>query len=274
MKVTLFKNPLRPLLLILAFVCCFDVFGKVTIASWNLQNFGTNKKDWVIDLMAQSLKDFDVVAIQEINTGPSGSQAVGKLVAALNRTGNKWSYSISEITTSGNRQEKERYAFLWKAAGIKLQGKPYLASKLSDEICREPFIGVFKKDDLVFTLVNIHAIPKKKQPETELKYLKSMSELYPGNNFIFLGDFNCPESHTVFSPLKKLAFMPALKGQKTTLKQQCKNGECLASAYDNIFYSALKFTKITSNIVPFYTKIQWNMARFVSDHIPVFVELE
>lgn len=271
---TLFKKSFKFFLFPVAFLCCFNVFGKVTVASWNLQHFGMHKKAWAIDLMAQSLKNFDVVAVQEINTGPSGSQAVGKLAEALNRTGNKWAYVISEITTSGNPQEKERYAFLWKTAQVKLVGKAYLASKLSTEICREPFLGVFKKDDLVFKLVNLHAIPKKKQPETELKYLKSMPELYPGSNFIFLGDFNCPESHSVFSPLKKLGFMPALIGQKTSLKQACKNGDCLASAYDNIFYQDSNFVKVTSGIVSFYNGIQWNTVKYVSDHVPVFVELE
>ncbi|WP_216629410.1 endonuclease/exonuclease/phosphatase family protein [Taibaiella lutea] len=224
--------------------------------------------------MAQSLKTFDIVAIQEVNSGSSGAQAVGKLADALNRTGNKWTYSISEITTSDNPQERERYAFLWKTGEIKPKGKVYLASKLRNEICREPFMGTFEKGNLVFTLVTIHAIPKKKQPETELKYLKSIPQLYSGNNLIFMGDFNCPESHTVFNPLKKLGFVPAFTGQKTTLKQNCKNGDCLASAYDNIFYPENKFKKLTSGIISFYTAIQWDMVRKVSDHLPVFVELE
>jgi deoxyribonuclease-1-like protein len=273
-KVTLSISSFKALLFIVCLFCCLTSIGKVRIASWNLQNFGTNKKDWAIDLMAQSLKTFDIVAIQEVNSGPSGAQAVGKLIAALNQTGNKWSYSISEITTSDNPQERERYAFLWKTAQIRQVGKAYLASKLSYEICREPYIGMFKKDNLVFTLVTIHAIPKKKQPETELKYLKFIPELYPGNNLIFMGDFNCPELHTVFNPLKKLGFLPALIGQKTTLKQNCKNGDCLASAYDNIFYPKAKFKKLTSGIILFYTNIQWNMVRNVSDHLPIFIELE
>lgn len=274
MRVTLFTSSFKVLLFIACLSCCFTSIGKVRIASWNLQNFGTNKKDWVIDLMAESLKTFDIVAIQEINSGPDGAQAVGKLVAALNRTGDKWTYSISDITTSDNLQERERYVFLWKTAQIKQVGKVYLASKLNDEICREPFMGAFKKGNLVFTLVTIHAIPKKKQPETELKYLKFIPEMYPGNTLIFMGDFNCPESHTVFNPLKKLGFMPAFTGQKTTLKQHCKKGDCLASAYDNIFYPEDKFKKLTSGIISFYTTIQWNMVRKVSDHLPVFVELE
>jgi len=273
-KLTLFKNSCKILFFFICLFCGDTSIGRVRIASWNLQHFGANKKDWVIDLMAQSLKDFDIVAVQEINASPSGVQAVAKLADALNRTGNKWSYVISEITTSDNRQERERYAFLWKPAQVKQVDKALLASKWNIEICREPFIGTFQKENTVFTLVTIHAIPKKKQPELELKYLKFMPEAYPQHNLIFLGDFNCPESHTVFSPLKKLGFTPALIGQKTTLRQNCKNGDCLASVYDNIFYPKEKFTKTASGVVSFYTEIQWNNVKFVSDHLPVYLELD
>lgn len=274
MKLILSIGSFRALLFIVFLSCSISSVGKVRIASWNLQNFGTNKKDWVIDLMAQSLKSFDIVAVQEVNCGPSGAQAVAKLVEALNRTGDKWAYSISEITTSANPQERERYAFLWKAAQVRQVGIAQLASKLEHEICREPFIGTFEKGSFVFTLVSMHAIPKKKLPETELKYLKLIPQLYPGNKLIFMGDFNCPESHTVFNPLKKLNFVPALVGQKTTLKQNCKNGECLASIYDNIFFPKDKLKKLSSGVIKFYNEIQWNTARKVSDHLPVFVELE
>ena len=117
-----------------------------------------------------------------------------------------------------------------------------------------------------------HALPKKKQPEKEIKYLWYLDE--PGHMIplIFVGDFNCPQSHTVFLPLKAAGYSTALSEQKTTLKQECKNGECLASEYDNIFYQAAKVQIRKSGVIPFYQSFDGDMrkARKLSDHLPVF----
>jgi hypothetical protein len=69
--------------------------------------------------------------------------------------------------------------------------------------------------DKQFTVVNFHAITK---PETEIKYFKFFPE-YPTLNLIFAGDFNCPQSHTVFIPLRKMGYQSILVGQKTSLKK-------------------------------------------------------
>lgn len=274
MSVTSLGFRLKGLLFCVCFIYVSIAFGSIRIASWNLENFSSRKEEWTFEVMAQSLKSFDVVAIQEVNASPSGAQGIEKLITALNKTGYKWDYCVSDITTSDNAQERERYVFVWKTSQIKLKGKAFLATKLEDQICREPYMATFQKGKTEFTLVSIHAIPKKKQPETELKFLKLMPELYPDLDLIFLGDFNCPESHTVFNPLKSKGFAPSLVGQKTTLKQQCINGDCLASIYDNIFFNTRLFNKITFGIIPFYNDIEWIKIRKVSDHVPVFVELE
>jgi hypothetical protein len=46
-------------------------------------------------------------------------------------------------------------------------------------------------------------ITKQTKPETEIKYFKFFPGEYPTLNLIFAGDFNCPQSHTVFIPLRK-----------------------------------------------------------------------
>jgi len=246
----------------------------VKVASWNLEHFGTRKPDWALEVMAQSLKEFDIVAVQEVNAGPTGAKAVARLVEMLNRTGSEWDYRISDITTSDNMQERERYAFLWKKGIVRLEGRSFLATKLQDEICREPFIGTFSKGKQQFTLVSMHAVPEKKSPERELKYLKELPGLYQLPGVIFLGDFNCPESHTVFNSLKNQGLRPALTGQRTTLKQQCKDGNCLASMFDNILYDARIFKKKTSGVIYFYSGIEWINVKKVSDHLPVYAELD
>jgi len=243
----------------------------ISVCSWNLENFGKSKSDTTIEFIANTVKDFDVVAIQEVVAGYGGSQAVAKLCDVLNRKGAKWDYTVSDPTSSNNSYKVERYAFIWKTSKLKKIGDAWLEKQYSMEIDREPFFATFKSSDKLFTLVNFHAITKSKQPETEIKYFKFLPAEYPDLNLLFCGDFNCPQSHTVFNPLKTMGYKPIFSGQKTSLKQECVNDECLSSEFDNLFFNTAKVTFIKSGVIAFYTKFPvLQEARTISDHIPIF----
>lgn len=64
-------------------------YCQVKIVSWNIANLGKSKSVSEIQFMAQTLKDFDVVAIQEVVAGSGGAQAVAQLADELNRMGSK-----------------------------------------------------------------------------------------------------------------------------------------------------------------------------------------
>ncbi|MDI1255505.1 MAG: endonuclease/exonuclease/phosphatase family protein [Flavobacterium sp.] len=246
--------------------------AQISICSWNLENFGKSKSPEAVTFIANTLKNYDVVAIQEVVAGNGGPQAVAKLADALNRTGAKWEYVVSE-PTSGTKYSTERYAYFWKSSKIKKIGKASLEVKYAKLIDREPFVITFESDKKQFTVVSFHAIPKGKQPETEIKYLKLLPDEYPDKNLIFTGDFNCPQSNQVFEPLRKLNFKPAFTKQKTSLKNACKNSDCLASEYDNIWFSPLKIIKIKAEAIHFYSVFKTlKLAKTVSDHIPVQME--
>ena len=68
-----------------------------------------------------------------------------------------------------------------------------------------------------------------------------------------MGDFNCPQSHTVFNPLKSSGFAPILKNQKTSLRQKCISNDCLASEYDNLFYDTRKINIDNQLRIPMIT---------------------
>jgi len=97
-------------------------FSQVKLLSWNLENFGKSKTYSTLTYIANTLKEYDIVAIQEVVAGNGGAQAVAKLADELNRIGTKWDYSISDPTTS-SAYKTERYAFLWKTAKVKKIGK-------------------------------------------------------------------------------------------------------------------------------------------------------
>ncbi|WP_366183627.1 endonuclease/exonuclease/phosphatase family protein [Flavobacterium ovatum] len=248
--------------------------AQTKLLSWNIENLGKSKSDSEITFMANTIKDFDIIAIQEVVAGYGGSQAVAKLADELNRKGNHWDYTISEPTSS-SAYKTERYAFIWKTNKVKKLGSAWLEKKYHLEIDREPFYCTFEAENKTFTLVNFHAITKSKQPETEIKYFKFLPAEYPTLNLIFTGDFNCPQSHTVFNPLRKMGYAPILTNQKTSLKRDCILDECLASEYDNLFYNSNKVVIKNAGVLFFYKKFNsLQEARSISDHIPIWAEIE
>ena len=275
---------MRIFLYLLVFISSFVSFQSITqpievpvkVCSWNLLDFGKSKSDIEIEFIANTVKDFDIVLIQEVVAkDPGGAQAVGRLGEALKRMGSKWEYRISDPTSGDNSYKKERYAFLWKPGNIKLVGRPWLEQQYGALIDREPFYATFEVDGKRFTLANFHAITKSMQPETEVKYFRFLPAQYPDLNLIFCGDFNLPQSHTVFNPLKAIGYKQVLVNQKTSLRQACIAGDCLASEFDNIFYNTQKVTLVKSGIIHFYKSFpNLEAAREISDHVPVFFQFQ
>jgi deoxyribonuclease-1-like protein len=251
-----------------------SVFSQLRVCSWNIENLGKSKSEAEISYMANILRDFDIVALQEVVAGKGGAQAVAKIADVLNRKGSKWDYVVSNPTT-GSAYKRERYAFLWKTAKVKKIGKAWLEQKYKQEIDREPFFCTFYYNQKTITIVNFHAITKSKQPETEIKYFKFLPDEYPLLNLLFVGDFNCPQSHTVFNPLKKMGYTSVFENEKTTLKKACKEGNCLASEFDNIFYKPTFVTVLKKEIVHFYKDFETLLlAGEISDHLPISVDFQ
>lgn len=263
----------RILLLIINTGITYILYGQISVCSWNLQDFGATKSNAEIDFIANTVKDYDVLAIQEVVAKDSGgARAVARLSATLNRKGSKWNYTISDIT-SGSAYKAERYAFIWKTSKLAIVGKGWLEKKYNIEIDREPYFVTFKSKGKLFTLVNFHAITQSKQPQTEIKYFKLLPGEYPDKNLIFCGDFNCPQSNTVFNPLKSMGYKPSFIGQKTSLKERYINNDCLASEFDNMFYNTSKITFLKSGVVYFYKSFSTiKEARCISDHIPIYFQ--
>ena len=205
---------------------------------------------------------------------PGGAKAIARLAGELNRMGDKWDYAISDPTSS-SAYKAERYAYLWKTAKVKKVGNAWLEKHYSLEIDREPYYATFDLKGKRFTVVNFHAITKSMQPETEIRYFKFLPNEYPLLNLVFCGDFNCPQSHTVFNPLKSMGYQPVLVNQKTSLRHQCQGNDCLSSEYDNIFYNTPKICVRDFGFIPFYRSFQdITEARRISDHVPVWMEFD
>jgi endonuclease/exonuclease/phosphatase family metal-dependent hydrolase len=251
--------------------------ANLKILTWNIKDLGGTKNTEEILFIAKIIKDFDIVAIQEVVAkDPRGAQAIAKIVGELNRLGSAWDYSISMPTKSPSSYISERYAYIWKTSKLRLKNKPFLDATLENVIEREPYIAKFeiKKNKTLFYFINIHARVHNKNPEMEIAHFKKYPERLQTDNIIILGDFNLNEKHNVWNPLSKKGFKPAIKNTATTLKRACKNGIYTNHAIDNIYYNSRIVHVENSGIVDFVSTCS-NLvnARMISDHLPVFLEM-
>jgi deoxyribonuclease-1-like protein len=252
--------------------------SNLKILTWNIQDLGRSKNNQEIQFIATILKDYDLIALQEIVAkDPAGAKAVARIAEALNRLGSKWDYSISTATNSSSSYTSERYAYLWKTSKIRLKRKAFLDTELASKIEREPYIALFelKRNKTTFYTINMHARTYNKHPEMEISNFKKYPERLKSNNIIILGDFNLNEKHSVWNPLYKMGFKSAIKNTKTSMKRKCNKGKYMYKAIDNIFYNSKNIEKINSGIIDFIKNCENLLnARLISDHVPVYLEIK
>lgn len=247
----------------------------VRLVSWNLYNFGRTKTDREIAVAAETLRDVDLVAVQEVVTSPPGAQAVGKLDAALDRTGFAWDYRISDPTTGAGT---ERYAFLWKPSRLRLVGQPWLEESLADPVDREPYLARFehRTTGQHILVASLHAVPRSKNPEREVALLDRLHRTYDSDHVLLLGDFNLDEDHDAFNDLRRLGYRAVLDNQPTSLRRERRSGPKghLANEYDNIFVETGPLQATQGGVLDFTTQFgSLTDARSLSDHLPVFVDV-
>ena len=247
------------------------------LASWNIRDLGRTKNSEEIYTIANTLRDFDIVAIQEVVAkDPAGAQAVAKIADELTRMGAKWDYKISDPTQSPSVYMSERYAFLWKTAKVSLANIPFLDKELQDICYREPYIAAFKAktDSKPFYIVNFHSRKYYDKPELEIVHFINYEERLESRNIIIAGDFNLSETYNVWEPFYDRGFKSALKNEATTLKTKCKNGVYTNHAIDNFYFSsAIEMQK--SGSIDFVKNCDdLQSARLISDHLPIFLEFK
>ena len=249
--------------------------GTLNIVSWNIRHLGRSKTKEEIYEMADLLREYDLVLIQEVVAkDPAGAQAVAKLADELNRMGAQWDYQVSDPTQSPTPYLSERYAFLWKPSKVQMLHRAHLDKELEDLFFREPFIGEFrmKGQDSSFYAVNYHSRKYTDKPEEEIIHFIDYPERFGTDRIILAGDFNLSETHEVWKPLSRKGFSPALHNAPSTLKQKCKEDEYLNHGIDN-FYSLPGIAPVAASRLDFVGNCE-NLihARGISDHLPILMK--
>lgn len=249
--------------------------SSLTAITWNIQDLGRTKDSDEILFIAETLRFYDVIAIQEVVAkDPAGAQSVAKIADELNRMGSKWEYRVSNPTQSPSVYMSERYAFLWKTSKVLLLGSPYLDNELKEQCAREPFIAKFKdkQSSKSFYMINFHARKHSDYPEEEIYHLQNYSERLKSENIILAGDFNLNESHEVWSEFYKKGYYSALKETPTTLKKDCVNGKYLHHSVDNLYYKSPNVKCTKSGVIDLVNDCSSLVkVRGVSDHLPVYM---
>ena len=149
-----------------------------------------------MDVLAKTIVNFDVVAIQEIRD--SSGTAIMDLLAKVDALGSD--YEVVVGPRLGRTTSKEQYAFMYRVSKI-VCGESYTYNdSASDLFHREPFIASFRTVDgnFDFVLATIHTDPDEATEEIDSLPLvvDDAKAHFPGElDIIVLGDFNADCSY-------------------------------------------------------------------------------
>ena len=262
------------LILLFLFVASHPPKNTLSIISWNIRDFGKTKDETEIETIAQIVKDFDLVVIQEVVAGNGGAQAVARLADQLNRMDAKWDYAISDPTIIPP-YKTERYAFLWKPHKLQKIGNFSLIKELEDTVYREPYMGKFKFYDEEIYILNYHSRKYDDKPEVEVKAITEYMLYTNPKVSVIAGDFNLKENEAAFNELYRNGYSTVVNNKKTTLKRTCSGNNYFNHPIDNIFIDNSKFSILESGVIDFVKDCEnLDKARKISDHLPVYCILE
>ncbi len=247
----------------------------IRVASFNIQVFGEEKsrKEPVMDLLARIVRNFDVVAIQEIRC--RHQDLLPEFVQKTNANGARYDYALGPRL--GNTSVKEQYAFVFDSESLEINRSTiYTMDDPENWMHREPFVAQFRvrgpahQDAFTFTLVNVHT-----DPDLVIKEINVLDNVYRAvrddgldeDDVILLGDFNVDDQH--FGELAEIRGMVCvIHNEKTNTAQTAQ--------YDNLVFNELTTTEYTGRHGVFdfsrEYKLTKEQAMEVSDHFPVWAE--
>ncbi len=250
----------------------------VNIGAFNIQVFGVTKasKPEVMEVLAQIIRSYDVVAVQEIRD--SSQTALPQLVETVNSEGANYEYVVSERL--GRTTSKEQYAYVYDSSRLRLVGEPhtYPEPEGTDPFHRQPYIAGFELpgENFSFVLLTVHTDPD--EAEEEINSLDEAVEYartaYPGeDDFILMGDLNADGSYYDEDAPGDLSGDDYYWLINNSLDTTTKATDY---TYDRIIVSEGAESQFTGNVGVFRYDLTYNLTYdetiAVSDHYPVYAE--
>jgi endonuclease/exonuclease/phosphatase family metal-dependent hydrolase len=247
------------------------------IGAFNIQVFGKSKasKSEVMDVLADIIRTYDIVAIQEIRD--KDQTALPQLVELINANGTQYKFIVGPRL--GRSVSKEQYAYIYDNETVNLNGTPwtYPEPNGTDPLHREPFIAAFQAVNGSFdaTMIVIHV-----DPDNATEEINALSEVVnftrerqpTEDDFIIMGDLNADcryfdeDSNSTMSGNYFWCINNSI--DTTTKATDC--------TYDRLIITEGAVSDYTGNSGVYRYDTIYNLTedetQAVSDHYPVFAE--
>ncbi len=245
----------------------------ITIASWNLKNFGQTKLNDPsrIDVIVDVLKAYDITAIQEVQDVSQGLAPA--LIEKINASGLNYNYVISDRV---GRTRMEQYLVVYNDDVIDfIPTTSGYGIEPSDEFSREPFYGMFKSGNFDFYLMTIHTDPDDvgiEIPALQTAYTHLQGNTPNEHDIILLGDFNAKAPGVSAGSYITMDAVGTIPNIIFTINEETNTRG--GRAYDNIIFQGNYTTEYLghSGVYTFWTTydLSEDQGFAISDHKPVW----
>jgi exonuclease III len=266
------------------------------LLTWNIRNFNSKKEDRAIAIYAEIMKNFDLIAIQEVKDDLGGIEKLQKIL------GKKYRFLFSDISGNGERlvfcYDSEKIDFTGLAAEIVMapgQGKETVQPEL--EFDRTPYMASFRTNGCNFILVTVHiyygakSLVKYRLDEIKniASFLKKSSTDTDAldSDYIACGDFNIEDVRLQVKKTKKKDILDdlfdALQSKGLIIPEDIQNSPSNLSRnkhFDQIGYHHYKDSTISflkGGVIDFIgavynddKKLKYNL----TDHLPMWAVFE
>jgi len=245
----------------------------ILVASFNIQVFGESKlaKPHVVDVLARVVRQFDIVAIQEVRATSDG--IVPQFVAAVNADGSRYHFIVGPRL--GRTVSKEQYAFVYDTNRIEVDTSSIgNMADPANRLHRPPLCTRFRarvsppEAAFTFWLVDIHTDPDEVPQEIDaladvLTVMRSARA--DEDDVIVLGDLNAGPPQ--FGRLARLPDVGwAITGGTTNTRR--------SKTYDNLIFNRTATAEYAgrSGVLDLQAAFGLPLERAleVSDHCPVW----
>jgi deoxyribonuclease-1-like protein len=246
----------------------------IRIASFNLHLFGQHKAEnpFVIETVAKILRQYDVIALQEICT--KQQDLLPLLIERINQSDRQFDYVIGPRV--GRTENKEQFAFIFDTTTLETdRTQLYSVDDPEDLLSREPLVGWFRSKAIstehafTFTLVNVHLDSDLTDKEIHIlpELVRSIhTDGRKEDDILIIGDVGASDSRMRFVRSAGMNF--ALEGVPTT-----SHGNAMM---DNIIMPIKATDEFTGRAGVFDFLRNYNLsieqAQQVSDHLPIWAE--
>lgn len=248
------------------------VTGTVRIAAFNMKVYGQSKasKPEVMDILAKIIRNYDVVAVQEIRD--EKGTALPALVDKVNEEGQQYSSVVGERL--GRTSSKEQYAYIFNTSTVMITNpSTYPEPEGTDPFHRQPFMATVDATGGTFdaTLIVIHTDPDSATAEINaladvIPYAESA---YGDPDVILMGDFNADKpsfKETTITPLHAYTWIIPDSTDTTVGRDSKTFDRIVITDSANAYYtgeSGVDRFDVTYGLSP-------DEAGQVSDHYPVY----